>query len=235
MIRFRAVILDYGLVLCHKPTTSQVERIASVFGLAHDSFWELYEKNRGAYDRGDLTPEEYWYQFGVDAGVHFSGAMLPHLRRWDMDMWSSLNRPLIAWVDYLRATGYKTAILSNMHAEFVARLRAEAEWLRSFDCQVFSSEVGLGKPDPAIFYYCLERLNVNQDEAIFIDDRAINIKAARETGVRAIHFQSVSQLAIELSQLGFSTIPVKESAEKDRQDCEKTIQPSDICQKSKSN
>ena len=203
----RAIILDYGLVLCHKPTSHQVERIAGVFGINHDFFWDLYEQNRAAYDRGDLTPAEYWSHFAKRTNVELNDSMLSNLRSWDIQMWSSVNWSLIKWVERLGLQGYKTAILSNMHLEFVTHIRKHCAWLNTFDCHIFSSEVRVVKPDTAIFYRCLEKLQVKKDQALFIDDRQINVEASRSIGMYALQFDSVSNLTAELRTMGFSILP----------------------------
>ena len=55
----RAIILDYGEVLCLRPTEKQLRRMADVFGIGIPRFETLYENNRRAYDRADLTPDRY--------------------------------------------------------------------------------------------------------------------------------------------------------------------------------
>ena len=45
------------------------------------------------------------------------------------------------------------------------------------------------------------------DEALFIDDREINLEQARAAGIRTIRFQSVEQLREDLQALGFPILP----------------------------
>ena len=68
-LKIRAVILDYGEVLCHPPTAEEMSRMASLFKVGPDLFRELWERNRGLYDRGDLSPESYWSKLAEDANV----------------------------------------------------------------------------------------------------------------------------------------------------------------------
>jgi hypothetical protein len=111
----RAVVLDCGMVLCQKPTFRQVDRIARLFGVSHDTFWILYEKNRGLYDRGDLTPAEYWLWFADDTGTTLDEGTTERLQNWDIEMWSTVVTPMIDWARRRRTAGYGTAILSNLH------------------------------------------------------------------------------------------------------------------------
>jgi putative hydrolase of the HAD superfamily len=56
-----------------------------------------------------------------------------------------------------------------------------------FDCVIDSSEVGLRKPNPAIFHLALERVGgIAPARAIFIDDFAGNVDAAAALGIRGV-------------------------------------------------
>lgn len=204
---YRAVVLDYGMVLCQKPTWENIDRIARVFGVSHDAFWTLYERNRGLYDRGDLTPTQYWLRFADDTGTTLDEGTTEQLQNWDIEMWSTVATPMIDWARRLRAAGYRTAILSNLHQGFVWYLRKNAQWLQTFDCQIFSSEVGLVKPDPAIFQLSLKTLALEGQEVPFVDDREANVEAAQRVGMTAIRFQSVEALSVELNRITFNVVP----------------------------
>ena len=203
----RAIILDYGEVLCLKPTEQQIFRMADLFGIGSPQFQTLYEKNRQAYDRGDLSPDRYWFAFADEPGVHLAANKIPLLRAWDVEMWSNTNPVMIAWLEALQKSGVRTALLSNMHADMVAKVRNEFDWIRKFDCAVFSHEVRLAKPELRIYQHCLEALGTNARETLFIDDREVNITAARTIGLAAVRFASVPQLRAELERLEFRVLP----------------------------
>jgi putative hydrolase of the HAD superfamily len=65
---------------------------------------------------------------------------------------------------------------------------------RIFEKPVTSFAARAIKPDPAIFHYALQAWGVQPEEALFIDDVADNVAAARGVGMQAIHFQGVDQL-----------------------------------------
>ncbi len=202
-----AVIFDYGEVLCFPPTAAQIAQMADVFALETALFRRLYEKNRRAYDRGDLTAEGYWLAFAADAGVQLDPKRIGTLRAWDTEMWSKANPAMVEWVAALRAAGIKTGLLSNMQADMVAKVRHDFSWIAKFDCAVFSNEVGLAKPEAKIYQRCLQGLGAAPEETLFIDDRLTNVRAAQELGIRAIRMQSVVQLRAELVSLGFALLP----------------------------
>jgi putative hydrolase of the HAD superfamily len=203
----RAVILDYGEVLCFQPAPEALERMAKVFQIERERFLERYIPTRGPYDQGLLSAEEYWVNFAHDAGVEIDAAEIETLRGWDTGMWSRVNVEMIDWLEQLRAAGLTTALLSNMQHDMAAHARKNFAWFAHFDHQILSCEIKLIKPDAAIFRHTVERLDVRPEEALFVDDREANIEAAREVGLKAIPFQSVEQLRVDLENIGFSILP----------------------------
>jgi len=108
-------------------------------------------------------------------------------------------------VDILRAlkdAGYPLYGLSNWPAEKFALVRPGYPFFAYFDDIVISGEVGLVKPDQAIFNLLLERIGRPAGECLFIDDHDRNIHAARELGFQTIQFQSSQQLEAELRSMG---------------------------------
>jgi len=202
----RGVILDYDHVLCRSPREEHVERMATAFGVDRHTFWRLYEQHRGPLDKGEITPSVYWKSLARDAGTKVDAFTIERLEDLDIDMWDTLEELLLEWVQTLQANGYKTALLSNSPPRFVAHLRKNRPWLRLFDVCVFSAEVHLIKPDPAIFRYALEKLGVDAADALFIDDRLSNISVARSLGIESIRFTSLIQLNGQLKDAGFSQL-----------------------------
>lgn len=87
----------------------------------------------------------------------------------------------------LRAEGYRTALVTNNAAEFAASWRPLLPLHELFDAVVDSSEVGLRKPDPRIYHHALERLGgVAPGRAVFLDDWAGNVEAARRLGLHGV-------------------------------------------------
>jgi putative hydrolase of the HAD superfamily len=114
---------------------------------------------------------------------------------------------MVAWLRRLREAGLKTALLSNMHHDMIAYLRENFDWIDQFDFITFSAEVGLIKPDAAIYQHTLRGLGVTPSETLFVDDREINIRAARKVGMHAVKFHSTAQLRKELEEISFPILP----------------------------
>jgi putative hydrolase of the HAD superfamily len=205
----RAVILDFGMVLCHAPSDAHLDRVSKIFGIDHRTFWRHYDKNRLALDRGDISPDDYWIAFAKVAGLASppSAALLADLKKWDMEMWLTLNDPMLDWVERLHKAGYKLALLSNLHQSFADHLRGHAAWLHHFHVPIFSAEVRRVKPEPEIYRHVIEKLGVPAGELLFIDDRQTNIDAAREHGIHSLLFTSIEDLRSDLAQIAFTPLP----------------------------
>ena len=125
------------------------------------------------------------------------------------DFWQGddLDEDLVAYVRGLRPR-FQTGLISNAWLEL--RDLLENHWhiddafddlVIAFDDLVISAEVGLAKPDPAIYKLALERLNVEADRTIFVDDFSHNIAAAAEIGMHAVHFANPDQAIADVNQL----------------------------------
>lgn len=202
----RGVVLDFGEVLCHKPALDKLGRMADALDLPQPAFIARYSQERAPYDQGILSPEGYWSKVAAD-GAALNPELLSRLRQWDVEMWSQMDLDMVNWLDRLRDSGFKTAILSNMHGDMAAHVRRNFAWLRRVDCPILSSELRLIKPDPAIYERCLDCLGLPPSEVVFIDDRETNVAAARALGIVGLRFQSVGQLRVDLGSLGIVVVP----------------------------
>jgi len=203
-----SIILDYGEVLCSRPSPEALADMAGIFGIDEDKFLPIYRSSRDPYDRGDFTGHNYWVEFARRAGVTIHAHQIESLRRLDVQMWSNVNQEMTEWLAHIHSRGIKTAILSNMQTDMAAHVRKNFAWLGHVDHQIFSCEVRAIKPDPVIYRHSLSLLKIAPAEAIFVDDREENIQAAHAVGIHGILFESVAQLRRDLQQLGFSILPV---------------------------
>jgi putative hydrolase of the HAD superfamily len=94
---------------------------------------------------------------------------------------------VIAATRRLRERGLRTALVTNNAREFSAGWRAMIPIAELFDAVIDSSEVGVRKPDPAIFALALRELGgVAPEHTVFLDDFAGNIAAARKLGMHGV-------------------------------------------------
>jgi putative hydrolase of the HAD superfamily len=202
-----AVIFDYGQVLAHSPTPEEFGRLAEVFNISFEAFYPLWEVSRGPYDRGDLTADEYWLKLAAQTHTSISRKQIEHLRKVEVEIWTHTNPGMFDWVSQLRAAGIRTGLLSNMPWDLAKHVRTNCQWMENFAFKTLSAEVGLIKPDPAIYEHTLHGLGVTAPETLFVDDREENIRAARALGIHGVQFRSIAGLKDDLEGLGFPILP----------------------------
>lgn len=98
----------------------------------------------------------------------------------------------------VRESGVRTALLSNSWGNAYPRER----WSGLFDAVVISSEVGLRKPDAAIFRHATGLLGLAPDECVFIDDIVHNTRAAEALGMHGVHHTTTGGTREALASLG---------------------------------
>jgi putative hydrolase of the HAD superfamily len=203
----RAVIFDYGEVLCQRAPLEEFAPMARVLRITPEQLVERYSENRLPYDRGDVTAAEYWTGFARESGVTLDAAQIEELDSHDFSLWWNLDPELMAWVDRLRANGIRAGVLSNMPIGLANQMRAKAPWLHRFDAYTLSAEIRATKPDAAIYQYSLEQLGLSAPEALFLDDRQVNVEGARAIGMEALLFKTTAQLRDDLEGWGFPVLP----------------------------
>jgi 2-haloacid dehalogenase len=109
---------------------------------------------------------------------------------------------VVAIAAEVRAAGYRTYALSNWSVETFGATRSRFPFLDEFDGILISGEVGVGKPDPAIFREFLARFDLTPEATVFVDDWDRNVAAARELGIVAVRFTDPAQLRRDLRDLG---------------------------------
>lgn len=200
----RAVIFDYGMVLTGQPDQEAHDAMVRITGLEADAFEKLYWADRHAYDEGKLTGVTFWQKFARDSGNALTPEQLDELNRLDARMWTTQNPAMVAWQQRLKAHGIRTAILSNMGDSVLESIERAYSWIQNFDVLVWSFQLGMAKPEPAIYLETLKRLGTKPEETLFVDDKRVNIDAARALGMKAIEFTTVERLRQELSAAGLT-------------------------------
>jgi epoxide hydrolase-like predicted phosphatase len=96
--------------------------------------------------------------------------------------------PVVHRARELLADGVPIALLTNNVKEWGDHWRATFPVDELFGIVVDSSDVGMRKPDARIYLLTCERVGVAPEAAVFVDDNAENIAAARALGMETVHF-----------------------------------------------
>jgi 2-haloacid dehalogenase len=131
----------------------------------------------------------------------------PQIRAYQERWREMLGGPITDTVEVLsdlRRTGVRLFGLSNWSSEtfVVARKLPEYDFLGWFETIVISGDVGICKPDPAIFRHLLDRYRLEPSSTLFVDDLEANIDAATALGLRSVRFEGGDALRAELRARG---------------------------------
>jgi len=156
-------------------------------------------------DRGTLAEHD-----AIAHAARRSGVPVPEFARF-------IERMSISWVPVpgtvdllyrLRAKDHALFCLSNMHPGSTAFLEQSCSFWDVFTGRVISCQVGLCKPEPAIYAHLLAQYRLAAHETVFIDDLDVNLNAASSFGMRTIRFENPAQCARALRALGVDAGPI---------------------------
>jgi len=170
--------------------------MAAALRMPQADFDATYWRFRLDYDAAALDPESYWNNV---AQRSLSAADIEKVTEIDNESWIHSEPVMTEWARGLRAAGMRTAILSNMPLPVREHLE-RAAWLPEFDHRIFSCDVRLVKPGAEIYELCLKGLGSAPSDALFLDDRPENIRAAEQLGIHCILFTTPANLADELQR-----------------------------------
>jgi putative hydrolase of the HAD superfamily len=173
------VVFDVGGVL--SAPEGGVPEVAAALGVPADVLAPAYWRHRDGYDRGD-DARTYWSAVLTDLGLPLD--RIEDVDAVDARRWGAPTPAAGGLLAAVCASGTRTGILSNAPHSLAGVVRAAA-WSRSLEHLVFSCDLGVAKPEPASYAAVEEAFGVPGEQVVFLDDRPVNVEAARARGWRA--------------------------------------------------
>jgi putative hydrolase of the HAD superfamily len=200
------VLFDYGQVLSGPPNPTAWAHMLTITALDEERLHAAYWAYRHDYDRGTFTGPAYWHAVAAHAGIALTPTQLSDLLVADIDLWTDLNLPMVAWAQRLQRVGVRTAILSNIGDAIAEGIRARLPWLTAFDHCTWSHALFLAKPEAEIFHQTAAALQTPPAQILFIDDREDNIAAAHAIGMQTIHYTTHPAFEQEMHSRDLTTL-----------------------------
>jgi putative hydrolase of the HAD superfamily len=197
----QAVIFDWGGVLELLPDKGALEDWAHELDLSTATLREaLWGADYLRMSSGWISSDEY-----VRRVDHSIGRRDPSSTRELLQAIHAHNRLDSRVLNAVRRIreGRKVALLTNAFVGHDAQVRAihGIDISQEFDLYINSAEVGLRKPDPAIYQLALERLEASADRALYIDDGLRNTDGAGALGMHTIQHVGASETLHELESI----------------------------------
>lgn len=202
------LVFDFGAVLF---TWKPAELLAASFpsragdakaaaSLAHALFghadWHSFD--RGTFAMDDLVTRTA-DRLALDAAV--LAELVAHIGERLQPMPGTLALLQQLHAQRQQQPGLRLYYLSNMPVPYARVLEQRHAFLQWFDGGIFSGDVLITKPDPAIYQLLQTRFALEPAHTVFVDDLKRNVQAAIALGWQGIHFESPEQLRARLSSM----------------------------------
>jgi epoxide hydrolase-like predicted phosphatase len=193
---FQGLLVDFGGVLTTNIWTS-FDLFCESEGLERGTVLMMFRADGEALallrslERGAVTDEEFERDFGELLGVDPPGL----IERLFAGL--SPEQAMIDAVSAVRSSGVRTGLISNSWGTGIY----ERAPMAIFDATVISGDVGLHKPDPAIYELGAERIGVSPASCLFVDDLRENVAGAEAVGMTALLHREPAETIAELERL----------------------------------
>lgn len=187
----KAVIFDFAGVIGTDGYWIWLRKVIKDIEQKKDYFQKISEE----VDRVEIPHEEF-----MNALAKASG-------KTPEQVWSEvkkeiiINKPLLETIKRLKKN-YKLGLLTNYTYPWFKELLEENNLSELFDVQLISSLHKVIKPDPEAFRKILQMLGVTAEEAIFIDDRQMNIDGATKVNLKGILYATNEGMVQKLKEAG---------------------------------
>ena len=197
--KIRAIIWDLGGVILRTEDSSHRVKWEKRFGLESWGLANMIFRNEISQlaSIGKASVDDIWS--ALQEEYNLDNDEIERLKK-DFFAGDRLDERLLAFIRQLKGS-YKIGMITNAWPDIRHWIENEWKIADAFDHIIVSAEVGMVKPDPAIYTLCLQALNVEPDEAIFVDDFKENIEGAKAVGMQAIHFQDPVEARTELKEI----------------------------------
>ncbi|MBV8387940.1 MAG: HAD family phosphatase [Acidimicrobiia bacterium] len=187
-----AVLFDFGGVFTESPFLAAHEageELGIDVDVAFDLCFGTYHDDGGhpwhRLERGEMTLEDArrtLKQMAAERG--FDVDPVEFLFRLARD--DEQREPIVQRALAIKATGMRTACVTNNILEFGDGWKSLVPVDELFDAVIDSCETGVRKPDPRIYRLALDAVDVDAEAAVFLDDHPANVAAAEAMGMRGI-------------------------------------------------
>jgi putative hydrolase of the HAD superfamily len=192
----RAVIFDWGGVICEDPGPGFIRVCSAQLGLNPQILAPVLAQHLPSFMRG-LPEAEFWNVIANDLQIE-----PPQEPLWEKALATVyVPKPeTIICAQELAQRGILLGLLTN--TEPPSKHFHLSQGYDFFSARVFSSDEGILKPQPEIYHLIAQRLGLAPEQCLMVDDRAENIAGASNVGIPGHLFTSSAHFRETLVQMG---------------------------------
>ena len=190
------IIFDFGDIFINLEKEAQVEAFKKL-GLPSPNE-DLIEKNN-LFEKGEISAQDFLESFQK----YLPNASLKEIK----DAWNTIigDFPLHR-LEFLQLLSYKYRLflLTNTDEIHINRFEHNvgisffSDFYQCFEKVYYSYEMGMRKPDEAIYSYILKKHDLNPRKTLFVDDKKVNTDAAENLGMQVWNLQVGQEDVIDL-------------------------------------
>ena len=193
----RAVFFDFGGVIMRTEYQAPRQHLAERLRMDYEDIDKVVFGSESARRAsiGEITEDAHWGEMLKRVNLPFSEKKAFVNEFFGGDV---LDRNLIEYLRSLRGRANR-GLISNAWSglrEFITREKI----IDIFDTVIISAEVGMVKPEAKIYEIALKQAGVRADEAVFVDDMAVNIEACEKAGMKGILFRDPQETVDQLNR-----------------------------------
>ena len=181
----KAIIFDMdGLMIDSERVTFECyqERLKDMNLTMDEEFYKtlLGKPIKGIYQR---FYDVYWNDFPIENVIQDVHQLMAE--RFETEG-VPVKKGLVKLLHYLKDNNYKTIVATSSNRDRVDKILAQAKITEFFDDSICGDEVTKGKPNPEVFLKSCQKLGVNVDEAIVLEDSEAGIQASYDANIKVI-------------------------------------------------
>jgi putative hydrolase of the HAD superfamily len=191
------ILIDFGGVLAEEGFREGLREIAVTKGLDPDHFFSVIDRiiAETGYLTGNAEEESFWTAVRRETGITGTDRAL----REEILTRFVLRPSLLVWVDRVRNTGLRVAILSDQ-TNWLDEIDAVTGLFSHFDVVFNSYHTHKSKRDASLFRDICLSLGEAPESALFIDDSRQHIERAAGAGLKTFLFTSIEDFERRIVQ-----------------------------------
>lgn len=194
----RAIIFDFGNVICKFDNTLFLNRISDCTPLnVRELEKRIYLESNltEKYETGTISSDEFFKQIVNECKLYIT-------KKAFIRAYTDIFDPIIPTINLIKKLkkNYKIGLLSNTSEwDYIYGIK-KIDIFPLFDAISVSFEVQAMKPRPEIFEDMISKIQVKHEECIYIDDIESYVEAAKQIGLKGIHYTSCTRLVRDLKK-----------------------------------
>jgi len=194
----RAIFFDLGGVIVRTEYQAPRERLAERLNMTYEDVSKVVFDGETARKAsiGEMSVDEHW--LAVTRKLRLPASETESIRT-EFFAGDVIDRDLLNFIRSLRPH-YKTGIISNAWGDLREYI-VKNHFHDAFDTLIISAEIKMMKPQPEIYQLALKQIQVEANEAAFVDDMPKNVEAANALGMHGIIFRDPAQVKENLKAL----------------------------------